>query len=188
MATTAVIVEVLVIGVLALPWLAVLLLGVTGGLPAPAEVDRAVTLLKSVGEAPTALVVAALCYALGSLVDAAASFLSFGCYERWERHRWKGRYGKDYDAIRLAAYKAAGPDLVPDLIADKGAIRMTRATALNLAALGVALHFVRLPIASLLPLVWVAACFIALLAYWRLREYYSRLLKLGDPQNTTPPS
>lgn len=133
MNTTALIVEVLVIGVFACSWLGWLAVGALG-----IDTDKVLQLFGTHKDfAPLAsVVVLAAFYQVGWMVNSLAGML----FELWpgnsDRNQIFAASQMECEAVRAVVYQNASQQILSDLAVDRSLVRLSRAGSLNFLVLG----------------------------------------------------
>lgn len=176
MATTALIVEMLVIGSSALVWITLFVLSRWGQKLLPAiealePVADWIPLLSIIG--------IGLLYQLGWLLN----FISQVLIESWGggtliRKSIFKRESLEYESVRLAVYQKASIDARADLGLDRSVVRLSRAAIINFCTTGLVLFYYP----SVPKLVPCAILLLSILCwvqwYVRFTRYYRRMIKL----------
>lgn len=188
MPTTALIVEVLVIGAMTLVWLVALF---ASFLPLPNSAQAA-TLISLIREASPLLAVPALAltYAIGWITNFCSERLFFF------RHRIRDQQFKGethYEAVKLSALQHGSDNLVQEMFTDRHVIRIARGGVMNFTLLAVALSIHGLRGRTFAwPFVVLCLVFAALsFAQWRkkYRSHYENLKRIEGvlPNETAKP-
>lgn len=133
MATTAMIVEIVVIGVVSATWICLLLIR-TSPL-GPAQLCDVMSGLSEWATA-TAIVATAFVYQLGWIMNGVCHGITTVICGRWLRDKEFREAGLPYRKVRTAVYQRASADLRGDLGVDRTVTRLARAAAINFAILG----------------------------------------------------
>jgi len=181
MPTTALFVEVLVVGAMTLAWL-VTLFAAFLPLPNSAQIAALASLIR---EASPLLVLPsfALTYAVGWITN----FCSERFLKIFFQHRIRdNRFGdpKRYEMARLMMFQHGSDELVHDVLVDRHIIRLARGGVMNFTLLAVALSIHGLHGRTLAwPFAFLCLVFAALsFAQWltRYRSHYARIERIGD--------
>jgi len=182
MATTALIVEILVVGAMALSWM-------VGGLlpffPKP-DPDKIVKLIATIRDlAPLILLpLFALTYAIGWVVNFCSERALKPFFQRRVRARNLGDESDEYEIARLRVLQKGSAEVVHDLAVDRHIIRMARGAVLNFAMLAVV--FVAAAVRGQ-PGGWALAILFITMAglsfgqwFTRYKYHYARIRRLSD--------
>lgn len=181
MPTTALIVEVLVIGAMTLAWLAALF---AAFLPLPTSAQLA-SLASWMREAVPLLVLPAfaLTYAVGWVTNFCSERVLKIFFQRRIRDRQFGD-SKQYEMARLMMLQRGSDGLVQDVLVDRHIIRLARGGVVNFTLLGAALSIHALQGRVLAwPFALLCFCLAGLsFAQWltRYESHYARIKRIGD--------
>lgn len=137
MATTALFVEILVIGALAEVWIGIVILAVAGTL----NLRDITAVATALGPLTTLLAVPllALTYALGWIINFASERLFKPFFQKRIRdHLFRGE-DRSYDAARIMVFQTGSSELVHDVLFDRHIIRIARGGVVNFSILAAAL-------------------------------------------------
>jgi hypothetical protein len=176
MATTTLLVEILVIGSLAQAWLVSVFLGVVGPItfnPSPGQVEALKTL------APLLVVpVMSLAYAIGWVVNFAAERLFKVLFEK----RWRNSLftNQEYEVARILYLQRGSSELGREFVLDRHILRIARANVVNFFLVGassIAYWNFLGPRATVGVILLCILVSVASFEQWRLRyrSYYKRL-------------
>jgi hypothetical protein len=179
MSTTGLIVEMIVIGVFTLAWLLPLLSRLqpklwdilSAALSGPGAIDGGVL----------TVIVLAITYQLGWLVDSVSRLIFFKLYDERQRREL---FDASYERIRNSVFLGAPSEYVGELLAIRGVVRLSRSAVLNFLCLGAVLL-----VGSKATAAGLFVLFAAVASIWlwhnRVSKYYRRLRE-ADAILSTP--
>lgn len=174
MATTALIVEILVIGILGLVWI-ILLVFQFSDLDIN-QIGKILSGLKDWSALYTLLFIGVI-YQLGWLINGLGFLFTNGLFEKKIRNKMFEEAKLDYHAVRPTVYQNASPKVCSDMALERSIMRLSRSGIINFFLISVALIlngdsiYIFFPIALVLSF----GCY----AQWRYRykRYYKRMIE-----------
>jgi hypothetical protein len=170
MATTPIIVEMLIMGVFASVWMFIF-----AERCAILQVDQILELLVKGKDWSAAILFVSMawCYQIGWLINTSCHGFAILFLERRIRNPIFERASLQYEHVRATVYQKASADLRSDLGLDRSVVRLSRAGVLNFLLIGLALLFYCPPIR----LISVVSFFFSLLCVLQWRQRYIRYHK-----------
>ncbi len=174
MTTTAIVVEMLIIGLFAALWVVLCLLKFL-----PLSLHSLVSGLDKAHDWSNGIIVVSTiaAYQLGWLVNAlCAGFVELTLATRVRDEKIYGAAGLTYDAVRAKVYQNASPQMHADLLLDRSVTRLARAGVLNFALICLASGGYGIDFCGARGLLLLLSVGCGVQWYFRYKRYHKRML------------